>query len=111
MEKEKSKKHAKEKMENIAEPNCNDRNCPIRGRSFKGYITKIHDKRIVVEFRRVIYRTKYERYEKAKTRLHAHLPSCMASKVKVGDYVLITECRPISKIKHHVLLSKVGEEK
>jgi ribosomal protein S17 len=35
----------------------------------------------------------------------------MASKVKVGDYVLITECRPISKIKHHVLLSKVGEEK
>lgn len=92
---------------------CHDKKCPFhgnlatRGRSFKGYVTKIFPKRIVIEFERFVYVPKYERYEKRKTRLHAHLPDCLASQVKIGDYVSVKECRPLSKIKHHVLISKI----
>lgn len=110
----------KEKKSNKVEEKivagCSDRTCPIhgalkvRGRQFKGYIIRKLPKRIVIEFERIIFIQKYERYMKKKTKIHARLPDCMKDDVKVGDYVLVGECRPISKIVHFVYLNKIREE-
>ncbi|MBU1136440.1 MAG: 30S ribosomal protein S17 [Nanoarchaeota archaeon] len=92
---------------------CNDKKCHVhghlktRGRIFKGYVIKKFEKRIVIEFERINYVRKYERYEKRKTKLHARLPECMKEEVNVGDYVMIQECRPLSKIIHFAFLKKI----
>jgi len=82
----------------------------VRGRTFKGYVIRKFPKRITIEFERTIYVKKFERYAKKKTRIHARLPECMESKVNIGDYVSVGECRPLSRIIHHVFLGKVKEE-
>lgn len=96
---------------------CKDRHCPFhgslsaRGRSFKGIIKKTVGRRAVIEFERFVRHKKYERYAKAKTRLHAHMPDCLAQKIKVGSMVKVTECRPLSKIIHFIVVDIVGETK
>jgi len=98
---------------------CNDKCCPkhgkisVRGRTFKGKVISKFPKRIAIEFERTLYIKKYERYAKKKTKLHARLPDCMADEIQIGDYVEITECRPISKIIHFIVVKKidVGERK
>lgn len=113
MEKERK---AKEKTVKAVDNSCNDVTCPVhgklrvRGRSFKGYVIRKFPRRIVIEFGRIVRVRKYERYMKKKTRIHARLPSCMQDEVKVGDYVLVGECRPLSKIIHFVFLRKVKWE-
>ena len=106
------------KPEKEMQDSCNDVTCPIhgnlkvRGRTFKGYVIRKFPRRIAIEFERTIYVRKYERYMKKKTRLHARIPKCQEDKVKIGDYVLIGECRPLSKIIHFIFLNKIqGEEK
>lgn len=95
---------------------CEDQFCPIhgkislRGRTFKGKVIRKFPKRICIEFERVIYIKKYERYAKKKTKLHARLPDCMADEINIGDYIEIKECRPISKIIHFIVVGKVGGE-
>jgi small subunit ribosomal protein S17 len=90
---------------------CNDcwkhGSLKVRGRNFKGYVIKKFPKRIVIEFERVVYIPKYERYLKKKTKIHARLPECMHEEVGVGDYVLVGECRPLSKITHFVYLQVI----
>ncbi|MEM3091058.1 MAG: 30S ribosomal protein S17 [Candidatus Pacearchaeota archaeon] len=92
---------------------CRDKDCPIhgilkvRGRSFKGKVTKSFQRRITIEFERMIYLKKYERYAKSKTRIHARLPKCMESLIKIGDIVEVRECRPLSKIIHFVVVKKI----
>jgi small subunit ribosomal protein S17 len=109
------KKQGKEKVVEVDKSSCADVTCPVhsklkvRGRSFKGYIVKKFPRRIVIEFERIVYIRKYERYTKKRTRIHARLPSCMRDKVEVGDYVLVGGCRPLSKLIHFVLLKKVKE--
>jgi archaeal ribosomal protein S17P len=111
------KQERKDKEMEVSKNSCADVTCPVhgglkvRGRMFKGYITKKFPRRITIEFEKVIYVKKYERYKKNKTRIHARLPKCMEESVKVGDYVMVGECRPLSKIIHFVLLNKVREEK
>ena len=61
----------------------------------------------MIEFERMIYIKKYERYAKSKTKVHARLPTCMEKEIKMGDLVKIQECRPLSKIIHFVVISKV----
>ncbi len=95
---------------------CNDIKCPfhgnlrIRGRSFTGTIisTKMR-KTCVVEFERLYFLRKYERYEKRRTKLKVHNPDCIDA--KDGDVVEITECRPLSKTKNFVIIKKLGREK
>jgi small subunit ribosomal protein S17 len=93
--------------------NCKDVECPFhgalraRGRTFKGEVKKIVGKRAVLEFERVIYYPKYERYAKSKTRLHARIPQCLIPQIKVGDTIKISECRPLSKIIHFVVIEKI----
>ena len=110
MEKKENKK-SKEKEA----ASCADISCPIhgklktRGRGFKGYVIKKFPKRIAIEFERIIRMRKYERYSKKKTKIHARLPECQQDNVNVGDYVLVRECRPLSKLIHFVFIRKVKE--
>jgi len=114
--KEKEEKKEKRIEAKVALAVCKDKNCPFhgklstRGRKFRGYVTKKFPTRVVIEFERIIYYKKYERYAKARTKLHAHLPACLADKINVGDYVEIAECRPLSKIIHFVATRKLGEK-
>ncbi|MBU2458840.1 MAG: 30S ribosomal protein S17 [Nanoarchaeota archaeon] len=93
--------------------NCEDETCHIhgnlrvRGRTFKGAVTKKFPKRIVIEFERMIYVRKYERYARSRTKIHARVPKCMEDQIKVGDTVSVQECRPLSKIIHFAVIRKI----
>jgi small subunit ribosomal protein S17 len=111
--KEKNKTITKMNEEKQVET-CKDRDCPIhgnlktRGKSFKGIVVSKNQKRIAIEFERMIYVKKYERYSKTKTKVHARLPQCSEKKVQIGDFVKIQECRPLSKIIHFVFIGKLN---
>lgn len=100
------------KEEKIEANSCTDKQCPlhgslkVRGRKFKGHVTRKFDRRIAIEFERIIKVKKYERYAKRKTRIHARLPSCIKD-VNIGDYVEVQECRPLSKIIHFAFIRKM----
>ena len=113
-------KIVKEKEIERARDICNDKDCPIhgnlkvRGRIFKGEVIKKFHKRVVIEFERMIYISKYERYAKSKTKIHARLPVCMEDEINIGDLIRVQECRPLSKIIHFVVIGKIksgGREK
>ena len=95
---------------------CNDITCPfhgslsLRGRQFTGTVisTKMR-KTASIEFERLHFLPKYERYEKRRTKLKVHNPECIAA--VDGDRVIIMECRPLSKTKNFVIIEKIGIEK
>ncbi len=78
-----------------------------RGRTFKGIVKKKFHKRIVIEFERMIYVKKYERYAKSRTRIHARLPINMEKEINIGDLIKVQECRPLSKIIHFIVIKKI----
>lgn len=88
---------------------CEDIKCPfhgslsVRGKIFTGKVisTKMQ-KTVTLEFYRQFYVPKYERYEKRRTRLKAHLPDCI--KVSNDSIVKVMETRPLSKTKHFVVV-------
>jgi len=102
-----------EKELEAASASCDDKKCPIhgnlkvRGRIFEGRVTKKFATRITIEFERMIYVRKYERYYRSKTKIHAHLPKCMENQINVGDLIQIQETRPLSKIIHFVVIKKI----
>ncbi len=88
---------------------CTDPNCPfhgvlpVRGQVLNGVVVSDKmDKTVVVQrtFEKKI--AKYERYEKRKTKIHAHNPPCISA--KEGDNVTVAECRPLSKTKSYVVI-------
>ena len=107
------RKSENEKDKKIVEAICKDKDChihgnlKIRGRIFKGKVIKKFHKRIVIEFERMIYVRKYERYSKSKTKIHARLPVCIEKEINVGDLIKVQECRPLSKIIHFVVIEKI----
>lgn len=115
MKKQEEREQKEKKETNLVDTGCKDRNCHIhgnlkaRGRFFKGRVIKKFPKRIVIEFERMIYIKKYERYSKTKTKIHARLPICMEDKIKLGDLVRVQECRPLSKIIHFVVIGKIKD--
>lgn len=91
---------------------CGDANCPrhgslkTRGAVREGKVVSARAKRMaVVEIKYSRAVPKYERMEKRRSKIHAHLPGCFS--VKVGDRVRIAECRKISKTKSHVVVEVV----
>ncbi|MFX0106865.1 MAG: 30S ribosomal protein S17 [Candidatus Hodarchaeota archaeon] len=97
------------KARNIGIPNivapereCEDPHCPfhgslpVRGRIFEGTVTsvKMHGT-ITFQQDYLSLIKKYSRYERRKSKKHAHLPPCID--VGIGDIVKTVECRPISK--------------
>ena len=93
---------------------CDDPKCPwhghikIRGRVFEGKVVSKYLKTVAVEWEYFHKVPKYERYERRKSRVYAHLPPCIH--VEKGDIVRIGECRPISKIKHFVVIEKLNKQ-
>ena len=95
---------------------CEDSKCPfhghlsVRGRQFTGTVVSSKmRKTAVVEFGRLHFLPKYERYEKRRTILKVHNPECVNA--KEGDVVELMECRPLSKTKNFVVIKKLGSEK
>jgi len=94
---------------------CADKFCPfhgkeavkLRGRVFKGEVISKLPGRVKIQFDRVNYISKYERFDKRRTKLHARLPDCLRDQVQIGDWIEISECRPLSKIVHFIVTSKV----
>lgn len=79
----------------------------LRGKTFEGtVINKLHG-RLTIEFERLIYVSKYERYEKRKTKVHARLPKELESQINVGDWIEVAECRPLSKIIKAVVTKRI----
>ena len=95
---------------------CDDNNCPFhgslkcRGNIFQGTVisAKMHKTAIIGWTRKLVVK-KYERYITKKTRIKVHNPSCINA--KEGDIVKISQCRPLSKTKHFVIIKVMGREK
>jgi len=68
----------------------------IRGKIFEGKVIKSKAKNtVVIEKAKPIYFTKFKRYGRSKSKIHAHVPSNMD--VQEGNNVVAAECRPLSK--------------
>jgi small subunit ribosomal protein S17 len=75
-----------------------------RGRTFVGtVISNRMSKTVTVEWERRKFVTKYQRYEKRRTRVKAHDPMGL----QIGDIVEIVETRPISKTKNFLVIRKI----
>ena len=103
-------------MAEMPKQKCEDQECPfhgnlsVRGRQFTGTVVSSKmRKTAVIEFARLHFLKKYERYEKRRTKLKVHNPECINA--KDGDVVKIMECRPLSKTKNFVVVQKLGIEK
>jgi small subunit ribosomal protein S17 len=111
--KTRKKSEKKEESKLVGTSECRDKKCPIhgnlkiRGRIFEGRVTKKFKDRVVIEFERMVYVRKYERYYKSRTKIHAHLPQCMENQIQIGDLIEVQECRPLSKIIHFVVTKKI----
>jgi small subunit ribosomal protein S17 len=84
------------------ERTCDDSYCPfhgklsVRGRVMEGIVTSVKmQKTITFQQDYLSLVKKYSRYERRRSKKHAHLPPCI--EVKVGDKVKVIECRPLSK--------------
>jgi small subunit ribosomal protein S17 len=94
---------------------CSDRNCtfhgelPVRGRVLEGTVVRAKmDKTVVVRRDYIHYVPKFMRYERRRSRIPSHNPSCINA--KEGDRVRIAECRPISKTVSFVVIEKLVEK-
>jgi len=88
---------------------CSDPNCPfhgslpVRGQVFDCKVVSDKMESTVVVLREFEKRdAKFERFEKRRSKIHAHNPPCLDA--KVGDSVKIAECRPLSKTKAYVVV-------
>ena len=94
---------------------CEDDLCPfhgrlsVRGKLFNGNIVSAKAQNMVVvtrEYPRAV--TKYKRFERSKSQLHAYLPSCIDG--KEGAEVKIAECRPLSKTVSFVVIEVINKD-
>lgn len=88
---------------------CSDPNCPfhgslpVRGQVFDCKVVSDKMESTVVVLREFEKRAaKFERFEKRRSKIHAHNPPCIDA--KAGDRVKIAECRPLSKTKAYVVV-------
>lgn len=80
-----------------------------RGMTFVGTVVSAKaSKTVSVQWERRRYVPKYERYEKRKSKVAAHVPEGMS--VNEGDTVRIKETRPISKTKHFIVTEVLDNE-
>lgn len=88
---------------------CNDRKCPwhgdvrVRGLLLVGRVVKARMRNTaVVEREYSVWISKFKRYEKRRSKIHAHNPPCINA--KEGDIVLLGETRPLAKSVSFVIL-------
>ena len=83
-------------------------NIKVHGRIFVGTVIKpVFHKTVTIEFERRVLIPKYERYEKRRTRVKAHVPEGLD--IKQGDLLKIGETRPLSKTKNFIALEVVNK--
>lgn len=100
----------------VPQRKCNDKNCPFHGD------LKVHGRQIVakvvsmksrktakIEWTEIVKLPKFERQYEESRSLIVHKPSCLD--VEVGDKVKVMETRPISKLKHFVIVDVVKSSK
>jgi len=89
------KEQKKEAVENEKKNPFNG-SLAIRGKLFEGIVINAKAKgTAVIQKESPIYFTKFKRFGRSKNKIHAHVTSNL--NVKVGDYVVAAECRPIAK--------------
>ena len=103
-------------MKSESQTGCNNLKCPfhgnlsVRGRKLTGTVISAKmRKTATIEFDRLFYLKKYERYEKRRTRIKVHNPECINA--REGDITEVMECRPLSKTKNFVIIRKLGAAK
>lgn len=81
---------------------CDDDRCPfhgglkVRGRLLEGKVVSTAGRGfVVVQIESLRKVPKFNRGERRRSRINAHLPGCL--EVEDGDMVVIGECRPLSK--------------
>ena len=86
----------------VPKKECTDKHCPfhgilsVRGKLFDGKVVSAKAKNtIVLQKESPVYFSKFKRYARGKSTIHAYKPSCIDA--EEGDSVLTAECRPISK--------------
>jgi len=91
---------------------CDDDKCPwhgsvrLRGLLLVGVVSKARMARTVTVEREYLgYSGKFKRYERRRSRIHAHNPPCINA--KPGDTVLIGETRPLAKSVSFVVLGVI----
>lgn len=91
---------------------CSDARCAVhgglktRGRTLVGRLRNARmAKTATLETERKHYLSKYQRYEKRRTRVKVHNPDCIGA--RQGDWVRAVECRPLSKTKRFVVVEKI----
>ena len=94
---------------------CTDQKCPFHGlinvkkEFFKGKVVKKDINRsATIEWTRPYYIPKYERYEVRRSRMRAHNPACIDA--EVGELVMVARTRPLSKMKHHIIIQVIKKE-
>jgi small subunit ribosomal protein S17 len=94
---------------NTPKRECEDIHCPfhgnlsIRGKLFDGKVTGSKARQtITLQKEAPIYFSKFKRYARGKSIIHAHVPGCID--VESGNHVLTAECRPISKSVSYVVV-------
>ncbi len=98
----------------VPKKTCQDDRCPfhgslkVRGRLLSGRAVSTAGRGFVVVQMEYLHMVKkYNRWERRRSRLSAHLPPCVD--VRDGDTVTIGECRPLSKtISFVVVESRTG---
>ncbi len=93
------------------EKKCNDPKCPfhgtlrVRGKLLTGVVVSDKMQRTVTVLREyLVYIPKYKRYERRRSKIHAHNPPCINA--KKGDRVKIMECRKLAKSVSFVVIEK-----
>ena len=105
-EKKKEKGRKVQKKEKIV-GTLNNGKIGTRGRIFEGKVIRKFPKRVTIEFERMVYVKKYERYAKSRTKIHARVPKDLEEEIKIGDLIKVQECRPLSKIIHFIVIEKI----
>lgn len=82
------------KKENI-NPHC---------KKIEGIVRKVTKQTAVIQLDKVRYYPKYERFTKTTIKIHARIPKELIDKVKVGQSIMIAECRPLSKTIRHIVI-------
>jgi small subunit ribosomal protein S17 len=61
-----------------------------------GKVVSLSSKQTIVVQREYLQKiSKYNRYERRRSKIHAHLPPCI--ELREGDTAIIGECRPLAK--------------
>ena len=79
----------------------------IRGKLFEGTVVSAKARgTVVIEKESPVYFTKFKRYARSRSSIHAHVPGNLD--VREGSRVLAAECRPLAKSVSYVVVEVRG---